>query len=98
MVGGYPRKLNAALYLLVTIILGYLGVHRFLRGQIGIGLLYLLTGGLAGIGWIIDIICSIVWATQADPQGEITFVNKKYVPYQVISFPTAYNQPPQTLR
>ena len=36
------------------IFLGILGVHRFYLGHIGIGVLYLLTGSLCGIGWIID--------------------------------------------
>ena len=42
--------------LLLCIFLGYLGVHRFYVGIIGTGVLYLLTGGLVGIGWIVDII------------------------------------------
>ncbi len=35
---------------------GLAGVHRFLIGQVGMGLLYLLTGGLCLIGTIVDII------------------------------------------
>jgi hypothetical protein len=35
---------------------GVLGVHYFYAGRIGMGILWLLTGGLFGIGWIIDII------------------------------------------
>jgi len=35
---------------------GYLGVHRFMKGDIGMGILYLLTGGLCGIGVLIDLI------------------------------------------
>ena len=35
---------------------GYLGVHRFMKGDVGMGILYLLTGGLCGIGVIIDLI------------------------------------------
>jgi len=42
--------------LLLCIFLGMLGVHRFYVGKIGTGILYLLTGGLCGIGWIIDIV------------------------------------------
>jgi len=42
--------------LFLCIFLGILGIHRFYVGKIGTGLLYLLTGGLGGIGWIVDII------------------------------------------
>ena len=42
--------------LLITIFLGPLGVHKFMNNEIGMGILYLLTGGLFGIGWIIDIV------------------------------------------
>ncbi len=42
--------------LILCIFLGYLGIHRFYTGKIKSGVLYLLTGGLCGIGWIVDII------------------------------------------
>ena len=42
--------------LLLCIFLGGIGVHHFYVGRIGMGILYLLTGGLFGIGWIVDII------------------------------------------
>ena len=32
------------------------GINRILRGRVIIGLLWLITGGIFGIGWIIDII------------------------------------------
>ena len=56
--GGVPgvSKKNKMVALLLCIFLGVLGVHRFYVGKIGTGLLYLFTGGLFGIGWIIDII------------------------------------------
>ena len=34
--------------------LGVFGVHRFYMGKWATGILYLLTGGLLGIGWIYD--------------------------------------------
>jgi TM2 domain-containing membrane protein YozV len=45
--------------ILVTCLLGFIiiaGVHRILIGQIGMGLLYLFTGGLCLIGTIVDVV------------------------------------------
>ena len=33
---------------------GYLGIHKFMEKKIGMGILYLCTVGLFGIGWLID--------------------------------------------
>ena len=45
--------------ILLTALLGFIvvaGVHRFIIGQIGMGLLYLFTGGLCWIGTIVDLV------------------------------------------
>ena len=42
--------------LVLLLLVGVLGIHKFYLGQIGAGILYLLTGGLCGIGLIIDLI------------------------------------------
>lgn len=36
--------------------LGFLGAHKFYEGKIGMGILYIFTAGLCGIGVIIDLI------------------------------------------
>ena len=51
---GSPKSRVVAL--LLCVLLGYFGVHRFYVGKVGTGILWLLTGGLFGIGYIVDII------------------------------------------
>ena len=40
----------------LCLFLGIFGVHKFYDGQPKMGLLYLFTAGLCGIGWLIDLI------------------------------------------
>ncbi len=42
--------------ILITFFFGVLGVHRFITGKIGTGILWLITGGCFGIGWLVDFI------------------------------------------
>ena len=48
-----PNKLAMAL---ICFFVGGLGIHRFIVGKIGTGILMLLTGGGFGIWWLIDLI------------------------------------------
>lgn len=48
--------MNWLTLLLLCIFVGGAGIHRFYAGKIGTDILYLLTGGLFGIGWLVDLI------------------------------------------
>jgi len=41
---------------ILLVFLGPLGIHRFYQGKILTGLLYLVTGGLLGVGWLYDLL------------------------------------------
>lgn len=47
---------NKTTALILSILVGGLGVDRFYLGYTGMGVLKLLTGGCLGILWIIDIV------------------------------------------
>ena len=55
-VTGTKKRVNWVLTLIMSIIFGYLGVDRFLMGQVGLGLLKLFTLGGCGVWWLIDLI------------------------------------------
>lgn len=50
------RAINKWVSLMLCIFLGFFGAHKFYEGKTGMGILYLFTAGLFGIGWIIDIV------------------------------------------
>ena len=54
------RRRDSQIILLTACIgfLGIAGIHRFLLGHTGMGLLFLFTGGICAIGTIVDLINS----------------------------------------
>lgn len=54
--------------LLLCFFLGLLGAHKFYLGRFGLGIVYLLTYGFFGIGWLIDMIVLLV-GNPRDKQG-----------------------------
>jgi len=55
-------KLNWLIKLVLTIFFDPLvqGINRILRGKVIIGLLWIITSGVFGIGWLIDILTVLI--------------------------------------
>ncbi|MGN1135794.1 MAG: NINE protein [Oscillospiraceae bacterium] len=51
-----PCVKNKWIAFFLCLFLGEFGIHKFYEGKIILGILYLCTGGLFGIGWILDCI------------------------------------------
>lgn len=78
--------------ILIAIFLGWLGGYRFYKKQYGLFILYFLTGGIFGIGWLVDIFCSIsdnskkkdeITSAKMQPQMQLPPVNKPLRTYRV---------------
>ena len=52
--GGVAKSKWTAFFL--CLFLGLIGAHKFYEGKIGMGVLYIFTGGLFGIGAFVDLI------------------------------------------
>ena len=62
--GYMGRPKNKWVALILCLLLAYVGAHKFYEGKIGMGILYILTGGLFLIGIIVDLIKIL---TRPDP-------------------------------
>ena len=58
------RAKNKWTAFVLCLLLGYFGAHKFYEGMVGMGVLYLFTLGLFGIGWFVDL---IVLLTKPNP-------------------------------
>ena len=52
----YGKLKDKHIAILLCVLFGTFGAHRFYEGKIASGILYACTAGLGGIGWIIDLI------------------------------------------
>lgn len=52
----HGRERNKWTAFWLCLLLGPVGAHKFYEGKAGMGILYILTGGLFLIGWIVDLI------------------------------------------
>ena len=48
---------------IITLLFGWLGVHKFMQKKYGLGILYFFTLGLCGIGWAVDTIAAFTRMT-----------------------------------
>ena len=58
------RAKNKWTAFVLCLLLGYFGAHKFYEGKVGMGVLYLFTLGLFGIGWFVAL---IVLLTKPNP-------------------------------
>lgn len=58
---------NKWIALILWFFFGWCGGHKFYEGKIGMGILYLFTGGLFGIGLIIDFFALLFKPTHYSP-------------------------------
>ena len=75
------KRYNKHLFCWVfTWLLGGLGIDRFLRGQVGLGVLKLVTCGGCGVWALVDFILCVVKVYGGDykDQEEVVFVNGEY--------------------
>ncbi len=72
---GREKSINKFAYILITFFFAGFGVNRFMRGQIAVGIVWLITGGIFGIGHIVDFIISLVKLSKY-PGDSFTFTEQ----------------------
>ena len=71
---------------ILCLFLGYFGIHKFYEGKVGMGILYLFTFGLFGIGWLVDIVITAKAAfSPAKPSATIAVTSEHIHTSQKVS-------------
>lgn len=82
------KNINPVAYFFICYFFGGLGVHKFIDGKVGIGILYLLTLGCFGIGWLIDIIKSFILIFKSKKGSDTNTNNSNNSQYSNSPIPT----------
>ena len=75
------KRFNKNLFVWVfAFLLGELGIDRFMRGQIGLGVLKLITAGGCGVWFLIDWIIAMTkaYGSSYGAEEEFVFIDGKY--------------------
>lgn len=75
------KRINKHVFVWVAAFLfGGIGVDRFLRGQVGMGILKIITGAGCGIWYVVDLIIALAKAYGGafGSEEEVVFINGKY--------------------
>ncbi len=85
---------NVAVGYILWLFFGVLGAHRFYCGRIGTGILWALTGGLFGIGWLIDVFLIPGMVEDANREAFLAHDEAAYGPPAASAGRQAFATPP----
>ncbi|MCL1878611.1 MAG: TM2 domain-containing protein [Defluviitaleaceae bacterium] len=70
------KRINKITFLVLAFFLGEFGIDRFMRGQIGLGILKLVTCGGLGIWQLVDFVIAITKISHYDE--EFVFIDGQW--------------------